>query len=233
MRLRAVLVAVVSAALALTPLSARAGDHLEPAIGIALDEVRAQHGINEPGTPQWVTVYFLEPEVRYGRVVLRAEWLPWTPQVVGLNTDLKVFIPEVRVAATRWLDVGVGETIYNQTSRFTDVTERSRVAGVRLVAAARLDRRGSFVTISGTPRMTGHVHDECIGTVVSNTFSCVVSLRRRSGEASESGSQMDALARWYVWQPRHVDVFVGVRYVNFIADIRYRDHFDTDHNQGA
>jgi len=97
MRLRAVLVAVVSAALALTPLSARASDHLEPAIGIALDEVRAQHGINEPGTPQWVTVYFLEPEVRYGRVVLRAEWLPWTPQVVGLNTDLKVFIPEVRV----------------------------------------------------------------------------------------------------------------------------------------
>ena len=142
--------------------------------------------------------------------------IPYTDAIQGsvalrlsiLDTTLRVWSPGRRFA------VGVGETIYNQTTHYAtadgyapggDERQYSRIAGAHYEAVVRIPfRAGSLETsLRYAPVL--------LGTQVS-TYS-----EAPSRFDPEIGEQIDGSVRYVHHIGKHMDAVLGVRYVNFTA----------------
>jgi len=142
--------------------------------------------------------------------------IPYTDAIQGsvalrlsiLDTTLRVWGPGRRFA------VGVGETVYNQTTHYAtadgyapggDERQYSRIAGAHYEAVVRIPfRAGSLETsLRYAPVL--------LGTQVS-TYS-----EAPSRFDPEIGEQIDGSVRYVHHIGKHMDAVLGVRYVNFTA----------------
>jgi hypothetical protein len=174
--------------------------HLPP-IPVPLLEASARASVFE------ITAYGLPPTVA----------IPYTNSIQGsVSLRLSIFDGTFRVwDPTRHVAVGVGETIYNQTTHYARADsfatsggqrQYSRIAGAHYEVAVRIPFR------AGTLETSLRYAPVLLGTQVS-TYEDGTPSRFDP----ERGEQIDGDVRYVHHIGRHMDAVLGVRYVNFTA----------------
>jgi hypothetical protein len=208
---------VLAAAPALADSSAAIGITLDPIVGGVHDSFNDT--IHLPPIP----VPLLEASARLSNFEITAYGLPPTVAIPYTNAvqgsvalRLSIFDGTFRIwDPTRHIAVGVGETIYNQTTHYaqadsfaTSGGERqySRIAGAHYELAVRIPFR------AGTLETSLRYAPVLLGTQVT-TYEDGTPTRFDP----ERGEQIDANVRYVHHVGRHMDAILGVRYVNFTA----------------
>ncbi|MGA2392475.1 MAG: hypothetical protein ABSH03_03870 [Candidatus Lustribacter sp.] len=169
-----------------------------------------------------IPVPLLEGDYRIDNVELTGYGLPptipipYTDAIQGsVALRLSILDATLRLwGPGRFFGVGVGETVYNQTTHYAtadgyapggDERQYSRIAGAHYEVVARLPfRAGSIETsLRYAPVL--------LGTQVS-TYS-----EAPSRFDPERGEQIDGSVRYVHHVGPHMDAVLGVRYVNFTA----------------
>jgi hypothetical protein len=187
--------------------------HLPP-IPVPLLEASARTSVFE------ITAYGLPPTVA----------IPYTDAIQGsVSLRLTIFDGTFRVwEPTRHVAVGVGETIYNQTTHYeqadsfaTSGGERqySRIVGAHYELAVRIPFR------AGTLETSLRYAPVLLGTQVT-TYDDGTPSRFDP----ERGEQIDGNVRYVHHIGRHMDAVLGVRYVNFTASYDTPSHPLSDRN---
>lgn len=236
----------VPAIVALAAVPARADD-VHVSVGGALTLLQGSHTVEGESQSLRVPLPLVEVGAERDRTSVRAEWWPGVGSLSStLPTDLSVVFASVRQRVGARGVVGIGTTVYNQSTPYDRyaytvagsigppiavsgfLTERSHVAGLRLEAGLLPDARSSIV-FAWTPHLTGTVVDDQTRT---EQYGGTPPQTRVStfAEAVEHATQVDVVGtyRWGTW--RHLRLSSGFRYVNFVgrADDGYR--ISVDHN---
>jgi len=206
---------------------------------ITLNPLFGSHqSFNDKTSPPPVPVPLLELRHRFGPMEIVASGLPPIASVRSddaiqghTSTQLTIFDGTLRVwDPLHRFSAGIGETIYNQGTHYSDAveivgtgeTQYSRIAGAHYELGYRSPyHHGSIeATISYAPVMLGTqftIYD--VGT----------NLRRAD---PESADQIDTAVRWIHALNAHNEIMLGVRYVNYTA--RYSEINGTlaDRNSG-
>jgi hypothetical protein len=154
-----------------------------------------------------ITAMGLPPTVAipYRDAIQGQTWL----RITILDATFRAFAPSNHFA------IGVGETIYNQTTHYatadffpnTGEQQYSRVVGAHFELFARLPFR------AGTLETSLRYAPTMLGTQVS-TYESSGALTRYD---PERGQQIDGEVRYIHRIGPHTDAILGVRYVNFTA----------------
>lgn len=206
-----------AAAPALADSSTTIGLTLDPIVGGVHDSYNDT--IHLPPIP----VPLLEASARVSNFEITAYGLPPTVAIPyadalqgSVTLRLSIFDGTFRIwDPTRHVAVGVGETIYNQTTHYARADsfatsggqrQYSRIAGAHYEVAVRIPfRAGSLETsLRYAPVL--------LGTQVS-TYEDGTPTRFNP----ERGEQIDGNVRYVHHVGRHMDAVLGVRYVNFTA----------------
>jgi hypothetical protein len=213
----------VACVLGALPLAA-AADPPQTAIGITINPAFGVHeSFNDTVHVPPVPAPFLELDQTLGPFELYAQGLPPTVaipyqdaiqgqtwlRITILDGTLRIFEPSHRFA------VGVGETIYNQTTHYatadfypnTGQQQYSRIVGAHYELFARLPLR------AGKLETSLRYAPVLLGTQVS-TYESSPALTRYD---PERGEQIDGEIRYVHRAGKHSDAIIGIRYVNFTA----------------
>ena len=217
--------AAVALALGCTALPARADDSASAAIGITLNPVLGgihdsyNDAIHLPPVP----VPLLQGSASVSNFQLTAYGLPPTVAIpyhdsIQGQTDVRltIFDGTFRVwDNNRRFALGIGETIYNQTTHYETADffapsggeqQYSRIAGAHYEIVARFPFRAGFVETSL------RYAPVLLGTQVS-TYEDGTPTRYDP----ERGEQIDGDIQYVHHIGKHMDALLGVRYVNFTA----------------
>jgi hypothetical protein len=226
----AVLALAFSAAPALADSEVTAGITLNPILGGVHDSFNDQ--IHLPPIP----VPLLEASARtsifeitgYGLPPTVA--IPYTNAIQGsVSLRLTIFDGTFLVwDPTRHVAIGVGETIYNQTTHYAQADsfatgggerQYSRIVGAHYAVAVRIPFR------AGTLETSLRYAPVLLGTQVT-TYEDGTATRFDP----ERGEQIDGDVRYVHRIGRHMDMVFGVRYVNFTAAYDTPSHPLSDRN---
>jgi hypothetical protein len=220
---RALVAAIALLAFAAAPAVAQPPD---ATIGITLDPIAG--GIHESFNDRIhlppIPVPVLEASYRVGSFELTGYGLPPTialPYTDAIQGPTGVRLTILDGTFRVWdnahrLGVGVGETIYNQTTNYaladffgTSGGERqySRLVGAHYEIVAR------FPFLAGTLETSLRYAPVMLGTQVSTYDNGATPTRFDP----ERGEQIDGSIRYVRHISRHGDAVIGVRYVNFTA----------------
>lgn len=222
MNRRSLHAAVAALAAALAPLAAPA-DPLQLRAGLTLNPTIGVHeSFNDVVHVPPVPAPLVELSARTGRVELTAFALPPTVAIpytdaIQSRSALRITILDatLRAFVLRGFAVGVGETVYNQSTHYsradfylgTGETQYSRIAGTHFelfdVVPYRIGRVETSLRFAPAMR----------GTQVS-TYESSAALTRFD---PERGQQIDASVRYIrAIDPRR-EAILGLRYANFTA----------------
>lgn len=249
-RLCRCMAALLALLMCLVPISIDA-DQLNISGGLNVDGLISTHAINGQKQPVDVPLPMFTVDARYRGFDVGAEWLPGIPISLGSGnqlTELSILIASANVHLGPYFKVGVGSTLLNQVSRFVPVTstaggalfsdqttESSRVVGARFTFGYINEHTGATVMVGVAPKMHGGVHDQCVeNSPILGVSPCYQSgLTAFGQDVSESAAEVDVSLR--VWRPlgHHLEWMYGWRYLNFVGNIPYATHGDTDQNIGT
>ena len=214
---------VAALVLAVLPLAA-AADPAATTLGITVNPSFGVHeSFNDTVHVPPVPAPLIEFSHRFDRFELAAFGLPPTVAIpyddpIQSRTWLRITILDLTLRAydpTGRFAIGVGETIYNQTTHYavadfhpdTGEQQYSRVLGSHVEVLARLPFR------AGTLETSVRYAPTMLGTQVS-TYESSAAFTRYD---PERGQQIDASLRYIRRIDAHRDAILGVRYVNFTA----------------
>ena len=222
------IVRAAAAALILAGLPlAAAADPSSTTIGVTLNPAFGVHeSFNDSVRVPPVPTPFFEFSHRFDHFEIAAFGLPPTAAIpyndaIQSQTWLRLTILDMTLRAfdsSGRFGVGIGETIYNQTTHYaiadypllhpgTGEQQYSRVLGMHVEVLARLKFRAGILETSlrYVPTM--------LGTQVSTYENAPAATRYDP----ERGQQVDGSIRYIRRIDKHRDVILGVRYVNYTA----------------
>ncbi len=230
------------AALALVALLPRTAlaDVPETTVGVTLNPAIGVHeSFNDTVHVPPVPAPIVEVSERFKHVEITGMALPPTVAIpytdaIQSQTWLRITIIDATVRffePTNHIAIGVGETIYNQTTHYavadfhpnTGEQQYSRVVGAHFELFGRMPfRAGSLeASLRYAPTM--------LGTQVS-TYESSPGFTRYD---PERGQQVDGEVRYIHRIGRHTDAILGVRYVNFTARYDVPSRPLSDRNAGV
>ncbi len=220
--------------------SARAAfaDPSETTLGITLDPILGgiHDSYNDMVHLPPVPVPLLEASHRFSNFEITAYGLPptiaipYTDAIQGqVSLRLTIFDGTFRVwDAKHRFAVGVGETIYNQTTHYARADFFATSGGQRQYSRIV---GGHYEVVFGMPFRAGRVETSVsyapalLGTQVSTYEDGT-----QSRFDPERGEQIEGNIRYVRHMSRHADFLLGVRYVNFTAAYDVPSHPLSDRN---
>jgi len=207
---------VIVAIFALAVSAASAAEHpaRSATLGITVDPIAGEH-VEPGGTTRFdgTPLLTIEGSARLGHLEVFAEGLPPVAPITssGKLGSLSTTLSFVFSSARFYLDgqhvsLGLGETLYHQVTLRSPSSERdtSNLTGLRyeLRGIQQYGRHQLSLAVEATPVMRGGVR---------------VEFARQVQFDGEQASQMELRLRDDWRAGSHVDVVLGVRYINFAA----------------
>lgn len=239
MKARVCVVAAIIAALPLLAPHAVRADPLDLRLGLTVDPTIGVHeSFNDTIHVPPIPAPLAELSARSGRTELAAFGLPPTVAIpytdrIQSQTALRLTILDttLRYYLSDRVAVGIGETIYNQTTHYaiadyypnTGERQYSRVIGthLELLEISPLRHGRLETSLRYAPTM--------LGTQVS-TYESSGALTRYN---PERGQQVDADVRYVRPLDERRDVILGIRYVNYTTGYVQPGHPLADRNAGV